>query len=476
MRARGTGQKDQLKSGKWRARVPVAGRLKTLAIVATEDEADQLLDAAAIVRQRKGTGNLSKRMTLVELGAIFFRSREGAVATVRDERNRWKNHVAPSPLAALPLDGVRATDVYAFRDELTHKRSDKTGEQISRQTAKHALTLVRLAFQHAVEIGVLSTSPAVGVKLKRSRADVVEDRWTYLLPDEQERLLRAIPMPERALVAIAMYTGLRQSELFSLRLRDFVVMGTAPHVIVRMGKEGAATKSGKLRRVPLFGAGLAAAKAWLEMLNEYASSKFRGGHYNPLQLVFPNRKGQRRADAKAPPQWKAWKEAAGLHIAKHRHDGRAVRWHDLRHTCASSLVAGWWTPTPWRLELVQAYMGHSSISVTQRYAHLAPSVLDEAAAGGGGGKGPTRGQLSANTPELAELYAQDVRPSKPRVAGSNPAGRASDIAALFARRDVVAVGPSWGDEVRGLKRALAATTAPFDAADRFAARLAGGDS
>lgn len=50
-----------------------------------------------------------------------------------------------------------------------------------------------------------------------------------------------------------------------------------------------------------------------------------------------------------------------------------VRWHDLRHTCASWLVqAG----VP--LMTVRDFLGHSTISVTQRYAHLAPQHLKDA--------------------------------------------------------------------------------------------------
>jgi hypothetical protein len=56
-----------------------------------------------------------------------------------------------------------------------------------------------------------------------------------------------------------------------------------------------------------------------------------------------------------------------------------VRWHDLRHTCAASLVSGWWG-RQWRLEEIRALLGHGSLKATERYAHLADSALQQAAA------------------------------------------------------------------------------------------------
>ncbi|NNE45536.1 MAG: tyrosine-type recombinase/integrase [Rhodothermales bacterium] len=50
-----------------------------------------------------------------------------------------------------------------------------------------------------------------------------------------------------------------------------------------------------------------------------------------------------------------------------------IRFHSLCHTCAS-----WLVQRGVALPVVQAILGHSSIQVTQRYAHLARDVLQSA--------------------------------------------------------------------------------------------------
>jgi hypothetical protein len=119
--------------------------------------------------------------------------------------------------------------------------------------------------------------------------------------------------------------------------------------------------------------------------------------------MFPTRTGSRRQKGKHLHRsvWRDGKstkvdmfqiylQKAGL-IAEERHDKRPVRWHDLRHSCASSLIAGWWGE-PWRLEDLMGLLGHSSITMTQRYAHLAPSrIQDLGSKTGGGFHNPPRG-------------------------------------------------------------------------------------
>jgi len=87
------------------------------------------------------------------------------------------------------------------------------------------------------------------------------------------------------------------------------------------------------------------------------------------ELVWPATNGGRR-DKGEPHWWKDAVRAAGI--------DRNVRWHDLRHTCASSLIAGWWG-RKWSLEEVKEMLGHASITTTERYAHLAESEIQKAA-------------------------------------------------------------------------------------------------
>ena len=53
-----------------------------------------------------------------------------------------------------------------------------------------------------------------------------------------------------------------------------------------------------------------------------------------------------------------------------------IRFHDLRHTCASLLLKAGVHP-----KVVQEMLGHASISITlDLYSHIAPGMQEEAAA------------------------------------------------------------------------------------------------
>jgi len=126
---------------------------------------------------------------------------------------------------------------------------------------------------------------------------------------------------------LAAYTGLRRGELFRLT-KDNLVDGC----IVLDAK----TKSGRPRVVPV------------------PAEALRIAEILPLPL----------SDPQLRKEWDKARKRTGF---------TDIRFHDLRHTYASWLVqAG----AP--LKAVQDLLGHSTLSMTQRYAHLGTEHLKDA--------------------------------------------------------------------------------------------------
>lgn len=390
-RSAGAGSVDQLPSGRWRVRVTLADETRrSLGVYDTQEEAQCVLDAAL---RQLAAGNAAPvgGVTLRAWGQRWLTEREisGEVRAIRTDWGRWRTHVETAPFVDWPLVSITPRDVSDWTQTLKKKLSatpHRVQKHLSRKTVKEIVSLLRMALDAAVApAGILRENPAKGIRVKRERR--THEPWTYLLPEEQRALLEcaAIPESDRLMIAFAIGTGLREGEQFNARLEDIVLEGDSPHIWVRYGSAKAAPKNGKIRKVPLFGLGLAAARRWLKILPSYATK-------NPLKLLFPGSKGGRRGVgknfhttrtidgvARKVDVFHEHIKAAGM-VAERRHDRQRPRWHDLRHTCASSLVAGWWGRR-WSLEEVKELLGHSSIIITQRYAHLAESALSAAAKG-----------------------------------------------------------------------------------------------
>jgi len=368
-RRRGTGSVESYVDSKgrerFRARIVLeSGERKPVGVYDSKAEAERMLaavlDETVDAKMAKLAG-----ITVHAFGPGFLDKREKTdlVRGIKTERNRWKLHVDASPIAELTMSEVTRRDARAWllwlqgrRIKYAHKHS-RNGKKLSRVTMQNALNLLRKAFDVAVEDEICASNPFAGVKLPKDKGRTHEP-WTYLAPEEQTKLLAAVPEPDRYMVAFAIGTGLRQGEQWSLRWAD--VDEKKMEITIRYGSEGQPTKSGKIRRVPIFGLAL-------DAIAMVVARRVRNLKGSPL--VFPALRGDRRQKGE-PDDWKAWVAAAGI--------TRNVRWHDLRHTCASSLVAGWWGRR-WSLYEVKEMLGHASITTTERYAHLAESALKLAA-------------------------------------------------------------------------------------------------
>ena len=171
-------------------------------------------------------------------------------------------------------------------------------------------------------------------------------RLEWYRPEEVQALLDAAKGEFKALLAVAVYTGMRRGEIFNLCWRDVDI--EHGWITVTVGSESGTTKSKKPRHIPIHPE-LQEVFAWL-------SRDAAAGSY-----VFPRPDGGKRVDIR-----KAWMrtiEDAGI---------RKLRFHDLRHTAASLMVA-----SGMNILHVKEILGHSSLKMTLRYAHLAPEATSD---------------------------------------------------------------------------------------------------
>ncbi len=278
----------------------------------------------------------------------LLRRRKLGYADVDNDESRWELYFARDPVAHVPL-------VQLGRRQALEWLARMVATGLFPQTIKNARNVASSICADAVDFGLMAANPFRGMRLPRSVEARTHEGWTILDPDEQLALLDAVDPDEYHLVAFALHTGLRNSELWWLHLEDIDL--EASEVVVRRGKKGKAPKSGKIRRTPLIG--LAYQSAHWAINNR--RSKF----------AWPSpRTKARRYESSQPSRWDRWVERAGIK--------RHVRFYDLRHTCATSLLAGWWG-RKWSLDEVRQMLGHSSIKVTERYAHLIDDTLRRAA-------------------------------------------------------------------------------------------------
>ena len=194
------------------------------------------------------------------------------------------------------------------------------------------------AFKLAIQNGKVQTNPARLVPAKKESAG----KLRFLSPEEETRLRAALVKRPWAVphLDIALNTGMRRGEQFSLTWGDVALDRREIHLDL--------TKNGSSRYVALNSEAV-------RVLRELATEHKRLGIAKDATLFL---NGHRKPIAD-PREWflNACKEA----------DIEGVTWHTLRHTFASRLVMAGVD-----LKTLQDLMGHKTIAMTARYAHLSP--------------------------------------------------------------------------------------------------------
>lgn len=246
------------------------------------------------------------------------------------------------PPFRLSVEDLDATLLGAFLDHLEQGRANSPKTRNTRLAALRAF--FRFVAYTAPECS-LQCQRILSIPTKRHERPPVE----FLTEDETAALVAApdtgtwIGRRDRTLLLIAAQTGLRNSEIRSLRRRD-VELGIGAHV-------RCTGKGRKMRCTPLRRDVATVLESWLAK---------RGG--DPDDPVFPSsRGGFLSADAL---QRLVARHVAAAGATCSSLVGRSITPHTLRHTTAMTLLRNGVDQT-----VIALWLGHESAETTQIYLH-----------------------------------------------------------------------------------------------------------
>jgi integrase len=278
-----------------------------------------------------GTSEANKH-TLSELIDYYLKVEGQATARVSC-LNWWKDDIGH-----LKLSAVTPAVLNKCKIKLTGSSASNRTKTRAPATVNRHLAYLSVVFTQAVkEYMWCSENPVKKVKKLREP----KGRVRFLDDKERTALLDSCKADQMLyeLVVTALTTGARAGELLGLQWSDIDFQrGTAT---LRN------TKNGETRLIPISG-------------HAYDLLKARRG----IGFVFPSNTGKAFYEYAKP--FKAALNEAGI---------QDFRFHDLRHTAASYLAqAGKSLPE------IMATLGHKSITMTQRYAHLtSKTIIDNGA-------------------------------------------------------------------------------------------------
>ncbi len=259
--------------------------------------------------------------------------------SLRDDLGRIRNHLLPE-FTGRKLVEITTSRVAALERHVSSK--------VSTGTVRQVLSLLRSMLNLAVEHDWLLSAP----KVRLPKAPELDYEWLKSEDDMRKLLEAARATDYPGLVefyATALYTGMRAGELCGLRWED---VDLERRLITVQRSFEVPTKLGAIRRVPILDPLLPLLEDWRERCVSD-------------ELVFPNKRGKMHVSSARVMRQTFLRcvEDAGL---------PRITFHALRHTFASH-----WMLKGGDIYRLQRILGHTTIAMTQRYAHLAPAAFEQ---------------------------------------------------------------------------------------------------
>ena len=316
--------------------------------VRESSHSSKLKDAEALLIQRKNAVQDGKN-------PIPKKIRKYGFADLVEEYRRWagkqrsykgsKSYVITElseVFGNLPLRSFNTMVVEQYQ-------SEKIGKGYKPATVNRYLSTLKHMFTKAVDWEMVEEDTLKRVRKVKLLAEN-NSRLRYLSPEECQKLIGASDKHLRPILITALNTGMRKGEILSLRWEENIDL---KHGFILLQK----TKNGEKREIPINDALDATLRGMTRRLNV------------PYVFYGPN---TRRGEGET--KWAPFKDVKRSFQSACRKAGiKDFHFHDLRHTFASQLVMNGID-----IVTVKELLGHKSLKMTLRYAHLAPGHKAEA--------------------------------------------------------------------------------------------------
>jgi integrase len=278
-----------------------------------------------------------------------------------------RQHLIPE-LGNYPLTHLKPEHLQKYYTEMLNSGRCNTSGGLSAQTVRHHHTALHKALQTAVEWGLLGRNVADAVRPPRAQRSEMRT-WDE---DDISRFLQATKdTPYYALFYLALFTGMRRSELLALRWQDLdlllcqVSVNRSLHHLRDGSYVFTEPKSARSRRT------IALSPSSVQVLQDHYEKRkleqtMLGIPLKDDDLVFSTPDGKPLRPNTVTRAWTMLAARAGVKV---------IRLHDARHTHASLMLKQGIHP-----KIVQERLGHSTIAVTlDTYSHVAPGLQEAAA-------------------------------------------------------------------------------------------------
>ena len=296
--------------------------------------ANRIYDKAKVeALEGKFFKNERSKMPFDELVHEFI-EKHSKVEKTSFKRDIFSGEILKKYFKRTPIGKITAYDIKSWR-QWRKEHVTNRGTKIKKASLNLELSFLKTMFNLAVEWEWLPENPAR--LIKKLKGENV--RMRFLHREEITRLIACATPNLKPVIIAAVSTGMRRGEIFNLKWKDL----DFEHGFIRVEK----TKNKERRDIPI--------DAYLsETIKSLTESRAKGNY------VFLQKNGTRITHAFLVNTFKAAKEKAGI---------EDFRFHDLRHTAASLFASGGCD-----IMSLKNLLGHKSLSMTQRYAHLMPDA------------------------------------------------------------------------------------------------------